>query len=163
MIDRAFCLSTVQMSKQMAHLVRHRVTEPLKRFIVLMPAWPQRGVYRDRALLHFGPHLDNGVLGFRARDRFVLGVGELMSAHHDCGGAAGRDAMPVALGEPQRERHGVCCWVSCRLVSSSRCRQEQRRCQDDREQKTAHALHADGSGAIVLPPGGVISGGATGE
>src|SRR6202034_460299 len=77
------CLSAVEVSEQVPYLVGHRVAKPLEGFIVLTPAWPEGGVDRDRALLHFSPHLDNGIRWFGTRDGFVVGVGQLMGAGHD--------------------------------------------------------------------------------
>ena len=151
------------MTEEVSDLMRHRVTKPLEVFIIQMPAWPQRGVDRDRALLYFGPHLDNGIFRFRARHSFVVGIGKLMSTRQNRRCAAFWDAMPVPLGEPQRQRHGIRGWVPYRLVSSSRCGQEQRRREDDREQQTSHALHAEDSRGMVLSSCGVILGVVVGE
>lgn len=64
------------MPKEVSYLMRHRIAEPLEGFIILMPVTPYRRVYRDFALLYFGPHLNNGICWFSARYAFVVRVGK---------------------------------------------------------------------------------------
>jgi hypothetical protein len=151
------------MAKEVSYLMRHRIAEPLEGFIILMPATPYRSVYRDCATLYFGPHLNNRICRFGARYAFVGRVGKLMRACHNRRCTACRHAMPILLGELQRERHGICSWARPAVVSAGRRGQQKRRREDDRKEEASHALHAEADGRPALPPERVILGGAAGE